>query len=200
MRGGRRNTSPESPGPVRCRRPLLAILLPAALLGLASPSPAAPGQDRGRPGTQDRPQGAGAPDQPFPRRDSGLSDPESRQEERARRLGEGRRGPNTDQPPSREEARHRAEVDRQISETIQRLMVLRMKNALRLSDKQEKTVVPLIKELTLLRREHAGRRLSGIRSLNAMAQDEGAEDELLRQRLAAFDREERDYQQRQQQL
>ena len=77
-------------------------------------------------------------------------------------------------------------LDQELAETLQQLMIVRMKRALELSPEQEETVVPLMEDLTGRRREHQRLRMEGLRTLAALAQDSAASDELLQERLDTF--------------
>ena len=78
-------------------------------------------------------------------------------------------------------------------------MVERLTRFLELDAEQQETVVPLVQKLAQARRLHTRQRHEAIRTLGAMSQDSGVDEEMLRQRLVAFRQEEvgfRDLEQR----
>jgi hypothetical protein len=77
-------------------------------------------------------------------------------------------------------------VDQELAETLQQLMMVRLKRALELTPEQEETVVPLMQDLTRHRREDQQLRREGLRSLAALSQDSMASEEILRDRLDSF--------------
>ena len=93
-----------------------------------------------------------------------------------------------------------SEVDRELAETLQELLVLRFRKTLELTEEQEDQVVPLMQELTRLRRENARRRIEATRTLFVMSQDSGADENLLRQRLNDFYRDQEQFQRDQERL
>lgn len=74
-------------------------------------------------------------------------------------------------------------VDRELAETLERVLILRLKKTLELTTQQEETVVPLMRDLTRQRRERAQERTEARRTLTALARDTAADDDLLRDRL-----------------
>lgn len=105
-----------------------------------------------------------------------------------------RPGPTMASPqrPERRDADRRgnsprdAELDHQVADAMQQLMVARLAQHLELSQAQQARVIPMIRELTLLRREHAARRRQAIRALATLSRDAGTEDEVIRARLTAL--------------
>ena len=100
-------------------------------------------------------------------------------------------GSSSAQPaaPRPRDARTEREVDRELAHTMERLMVLRLSKHLQLTEEQERGVVPLIKEITQLRRQHTRKRREAIRTLGAMSRDPGTDDGMIRQRLESFNRD-----------
>jgi hypothetical protein len=98
-----------------------------------------------------------------------------------------------DPPPPPPPGAPTSQVDEELRQTMQELMVLRMRKTLELSAEQEEKVVPLFTEVTTLRREHARKRMEGMRTLNILMTDPGAEDDLLAQRIEALDRDQDDF-------
>jgi Spy/CpxP family protein refolding chaperone len=82
--------------------------------------------------------------------------------------------------------RQGSHLDRELAETLQQLMIVRMKRALELTPEQEKTVVPLMQDLTQQRRADQRSRMEGLRSLAALSQDSAASEEMLTERLESF--------------
>ncbi|MCZ6833348.1 MAG: hypothetical protein O7F11_06350 [Acidobacteria bacterium] len=74
-------------------------------------------------------------------------------------------------------------VDRELAETLERVLILRLKRTLELTTAQEETVVPLMRDLTRRRRERARGRMEAMRTLTALARDTAADEDLLRDRL-----------------
>jgi hypothetical protein len=99
---------------------------------------------------------------------------------------QGRQQPATARPSPGENG---GEVDQELRQTIQDLMVVRLERTLQLTDAQKEKVVPLVKELTEMRRDHARQRVEAIRSLYVLSQDSGADD----QRLKSFDEQEEQF-------
>ena len=77
-------------------------------------------------------------------------------------------------------------VDQELAETLQQLMIVRLKRALELTPEQEETVVPLMQDLTQRRRADQQLRREGLRSLAALSQDSAASEDILRERLDSF--------------
>ena len=69
-----------------------------------------------------------------------------------------------------------AGVDRELAETLERVLILRLKKALELTTEQEDTVVPLMQDLTRQRRERAHGRMEAMRTISALARDTAADD------------------------
>jgi Spy/CpxP family protein refolding chaperone len=91
--------------------------------------------------------------------------------------------PRPGEPPFNEE----------LAETIQDLMLRRLETQLELSDEQKETVIPLVRDLTELRRTHNQRRREGLRTIGVMAQDSGVDEESLSRRLDSFYREQAEF-------
>ena len=77
-------------------------------------------------------------------------------------------------------------LDQELAETLEQLMIVRLKRALELTAQQEETVVPLMQDLTRRRRADQQLRREGMRSLAALSQDSAASEDILRERLDAF--------------
>ena len=91
------------------------------------------------------------------------------------------------EPPPQEEPRPgQPPFDEELAETIQDLMLRRLETQLELSDEQKETVLPLVRELTELRRTHNQSRREGLRTVGVMAQDAAVDEESLSRRLDAF--------------
>jgi hypothetical protein len=84
-------------------------------------------------------------------------------------------------------------IDDELAQTIEQIMVRRLETHLELSEDQKETVVPMIHELTDLRRTHSQRRREGLRTIAVMARDSGVDEKLLKSRLESFYREQDEY-------
>ena len=87
----------------------------------------------------------------------------------------------------------RQPIDRELAQTVERFMVQRLTRFLELGPEQRETVLPLFQELTQARRLHTRQRRDAIRTLGAMSQDSGVDEEMLRNRLKSFYREEAEF-------
>ena len=84
-------------------------------------------------------------------------------------------------------------LDRELAQTVERFMVQRLTRFLELDAAQRETVLPLVEKLTQARRLHTRQRREAIRTLGAMSQDSGVDEEMLRLRLNSFYREEEEF-------
>lgn len=85
------------------------------------------------------------------------------------------------------------DVDRELAEAVERVMVVQFKRRLALSDSQAEAVTPLMTQLVEERRDHARRRRDALRSLIALAEDSTADEDVLRDKMAAIDREDQEF-------
>lgn len=95
-----------------------------------------------------------------------------------------------DRRTGRASDRRGGDVDRELAQTMEKLMVLRLSKHLELDDAQKERVIPLIKQMTRARRDYARQRRDALRALMAMSSDPGTDEQMIRQRLASFHDEE----------
>jgi vancomycin resistance protein YoaR len=74
-------------------------------------------------------------------------------------------------------------VDRELAETLERVLILRLKKALELATEQEEVVEPLMRDLTRQRRERAHQRMEAMRTLTVLSRDMTVDESVLRDRL-----------------
>ncbi len=103
-------------------------------------------------------------------------------------------------PGDRRPGDPRRPIDDELAETIQELMIVRLRTHLDLSAAQEEKVVPLAQELAELRRRRGRERGEGMRSIMALAQDSGVDERLLRERLETFYAQESDFRRQEERL
>jgi Spy/CpxP family protein refolding chaperone len=92
-------------------------------------------------------------------------------------------------PPQEEPPPGQPPFDQELAETIQEVMLRRLETHLELSDEQRTTVLPLVRELSELRRSHNQSRRDGLRTIGVMAQDSSVDQESLSRRLDVFYKE-----------
>ena len=95
--------------------------------------------------------------------------------------------------PPPQEPRPGPPINRELAEAMQELMLQRLEVQLELSDDQKKTVLPLVRDLSDLRREHNQSRREALRTVNVMAQDAAVDEASLSRRLEIFYKEQEDF-------